>query len=86
MGSNENARGGTLYRVTRILRHENFVPATIDWDYALVEVDRSIEFNDSVQPIRLIAIQQTIQDRTIALVSGRLLDPFSVEIKACFTQ
>lgn len=70
MGSNENARGGRVYAVKRILRHENFDPQTIDWDYALVELEQNIEFSEDVQPIRLIGIQQVVQDDTVALVTG----------------
>lgn len=91
MGSNENASGGLVYAVKRILRHENFEPSTIDWDYALVELEQSIRFSEAVKPIRLIGIQQSVQDHMIALVTGThlhgfllVIEPFSTVLTALF--
>lgn len=53
-----------------IIQHENFQRATIDWDYALLELDQNIRFSDLAKPIRLIGSQQTVQDQTVCLVTG----------------
>lgn len=52
------------------MRHENFEPATIDWDYALLEVEQSIRFSEAAKPIKLVSSQQRVQDRTVCLVTG----------------
>lgn len=54
----------------RIVRHEKFDPATIDWDYALLELERSIQFSGVSKPIKLIGSQQRVLDRTVCLITG----------------
>lgn len=53
-----------------IIPHEKFERATIDWDYALLELDQSIRFSEVSKPIRLIGLQQNVQERTMCLVTG----------------
>lgn len=70
MGSTENARGGFVYGVKNAIRHENFEPATIDWDYALLELEQNIRFSAAAKPIKLIGFQQSVPDQTLGLVTG----------------
>lgn len=70
VGSTEKSRGGVVYRVQSYRRHANFDRATIDWDYALLQLDQSIQFNRATKPIRLIGAQQRVEDGTMALISG----------------
>lgn len=53
-----------------MIAHEKFKRSTIDWDYALLELEDSIEFSDTVQPIKLIDTKQKVIDNTMALVTG----------------
>lgn len=70
IGSTDYANGGTVYQVSRFIKHKNFDPKTVDWDFALLELQKSIEFNEAAQPIKMIEKQRKTVDDTIHLVTG----------------
>lgn len=43
---------------------------SIDFDFSLLELEESIEFNENVQPIKLVSRDQKVIDDTMCLVTG----------------
>lgn len=70
VGSATSSWGGTIYRVKRMISHENFNPQTVDYDFALLELERPIQFNQAVQAVPLIGRYQRIPDNSMTLVTG----------------
>lgn len=70
IGSTECANGGSIYQVKRFIKHNKFDPKTVDWDFALLELHESIQFNEAAQPIKIIDKQQDAADETMHLVTG----------------
>lgn len=70
IGSNELQSGGRIHKVQRVISHENNTVLGGDFDYALLEVQEPIEFDENVQPIRLIGKDETKPDDSICLVTG----------------
>lgn len=55
----------------RIILHNIFsVAADLDYDFALLELELSISFNEKAQPIQLVNKNEEISDDTICLVTG----------------
>lgn len=44
--------------------------ATIDYDYALLELKKPIEFDDTKQPIKLHNFDENFGDDTLCFISG----------------
>lgn len=70
IGSTESANGGSIYQVKQFIKHNKFDPRTVDWDFALLELEECIQFNEAAQPIKMINKQQETADQTIHLVTG----------------
>ncbi|XP_001600807.1 trypsin beta [Nasonia vitripennis] len=52
-GSSLRNKGGKLYPVAEYIVHENYTKVTFDNDIALIKVNKSIEFNELQQVIRI---------------------------------
>ncbi|KAG5667919.1 hypothetical protein PVAND_015884 [Polypedilum vanderplanki] len=52
-GSSRFDSGGRVYRISTIINHPDYNSATIDYDFAVIETEEEIEFNEATQPIRL---------------------------------
>lgn len=70
VGSTECGTGGSVYKVKGFKKHDNFDHKTVDWDFALLELENSIEFNDGAKPIKIIDTEQKANDKTMCLVTG----------------
>lgn len=70
VGSTEKSNGGRIYKIKRIIQNEMFNSFSIDWDYSLLELEESIEFNEKTQPITLVDVDQQLSDNTMCLVTG----------------
>lgn len=70
VGTTDKSNGGSLHKVKRIVQNEMFNRYSIDYDFSLLELQDSIEFNENVQPIKLVDSDQKIIDNTMCLVTG----------------
>lgn len=71
IGSTDKSSGGRIYRLKRIIPHEKFeVYSKLDFDFALLELEKDIEFSEEAQPIKLANKDQQIHDGTMCSVSG----------------
>lgn len=62
---------GTKYSIASYVIHDGWNPETIDYDFALLELDGEFEFNDRVQPIQMPKVDdEHIAIGTTVLVSG----------------
>lgn len=59
-----------LHKVKRIVQHKGFNEDTIDYDYSLLELEKSIEFNDQAKPVVLAGSAEAVTDNTTCLVTG----------------
>ena len=70
LGSSENESGGVLHKVKRIVQHKQYNAKTIDYDYSLLELEQSIEFNANTKPVALPKAEDRVNDNTTCLVTG----------------
>lgn len=70
VGSSEKSQGGRIHKVKRIIQNEMFNSFSIDWDYSLLELEDSIEFNEKAQPITLVDADKQLSDNTRCMVTG----------------
>lgn len=70
IGSTLNKKGGTLYKVKRIVQHKQYNGRIVDFDYSLLELVDSIQFSESAQPITLPDDQDHVKDNQTCLVTG----------------
>lgn len=70
VGSTENANGGSVYKVKGFKKHDKFDHKTVDWDFALLELEDGIEFSEAAKPIKMMDREQKTIDKTMCLVTG----------------
>lgn len=70
IGSSEKSNGGSVHKIKRIVQNEQYNVINTDYDFALLEVEDSIEFNENQQPITLINADYKVDDDTMCLVTG----------------
>lgn len=71
VGSAENTNGGSIYKVKRTIQHEHFdKQSKSDYDFALIELEDGIKFDEKAQPIELVHENQEMIDGTMCLVTG----------------
>lgn len=68
MGTNKLSSGGARYSASKIIVHEKYNRSVYAYDFALVSVQTSIEFNAKVQPIKYSA--RVIEPGTDLKVTG----------------
>ncbi|XP_039451329.1 trypsin-2-like [Culex pipiens pallens] len=68
VGSTEHADGGRLVPVLSIHVHPNYDDRDLQFDYTLLELDETLEFGETVQPIELATEEP--KDGELSLVSG----------------
>lgn len=61
---------GELYRVIDIIQHHRFNRDNMDFDFALLLLERPLNFGNSIQPVRLPNFGEFPTDNTICLVTG----------------
>lgn len=70
-GSSFHNKGdGKLLAVKRIVQNENFNRQTIDYDFALLELEEPIDFDQTKQAIKLHNFDDVFVDNTTTLVTG----------------
>lgn len=70
VGTEWNDEKAQKNSVKRIIMHKQYDTKTIDYDIALLELKRPLEFNENVQPIQLVDEYDKVLDETKCLVSG----------------
>lgn len=70
VGSAVCGNGGAVYQVKRFMKHKNFDHKTVDYDFALLELEESIQFNEAAKPIKMMDRQQNPSDKDSVLVTG----------------
>lgn len=80
VGSNPRAiqikYGATAYKngikvnVKRVVNHNQFNRQTIDYDFALLELQEAIELDETAKPIKLTDTNERLVDGSTCLVTG----------------
>lgn len=60
---------GTAYQAEKLIYHDDYTTATLKSDIGLVRVNKDIEFNDNVQPIKL-PTKNTITDINESVITS----------------
>lgn len=69
-GSSSNENGGQIVGVKQVHRHEKFDKLSIDYDYAVLQLNESLQFDATKQAIKLHDFGEAFTDGTIARTSG----------------
>lgn len=51
VGTNDLGKGGTYYKVEKLIAHEDYNNPPFAYDIAVIRIRGKIEFNERVQPI-----------------------------------
>lgn len=70
VGSSSYSEGGVIHEVKRVIQNSRYNENTTDYDFALLELKQSIEFNDYAQSIKLSRMKDRVKDGTVVLVTG----------------
>lgn len=68
VGTNDTDAGGERYRAEEIILHEDFESRHLANNIGLVRLNKPIEFNDRVQPIKYTA--DAVPENTELVVTG----------------
>uniref|UniRef100_A0A1B0D3I6 trypsin n=1 Tax=Phlebotomus papatasi TaxID=29031 RepID=A0A1B0D3I6_PHLPP len=70
VGSNYHARGGEVIQAKEVFNHPDYNSSTVNMDFALIHLQRPIEFNDKKQPVHLSELWEPIALHSRCKVSG----------------
>lgn len=70
VGTTRSDTVGNLHKVKRVIKHEMYDQNSVDFDFALLELNQNIIFSDKAKPIRLIGATEKIVDNTECLTTG----------------
>lgn len=70
VGSSFRGDGGMMHQVEEIIQHPDYVSSTTDYDYSILKLKTSIEFDESAQPILLPDDQEAEIVGSDSIVSG----------------
>lgn len=70
MGTIYRNRGGEERWIRLIIQHKDFEPETYKNDIAIIIMERSVDFSDTIQPIPLASIGEDLKAGTLATVTG----------------
>lgn len=59
-----------MHKVKRIIQHKQYNRRTTDFDYSLLELVESIQFNENAHSVALPDQQDRVNDNTTCLVTG----------------
>lgn len=68
VGSSNSEEGGTYLRVESFVQHPEFL--LLDYDFALVQVNETLAFNERVQPVVLPQDGEETAEQTPCFVTG----------------
>lgn len=69
-GATNRRTEGELFRVDKVILHPGYVPATNDFDVALIRLKNEIEFNDKMNFVKLAKESDSLAYIGYGLVSG----------------
>lgn len=61
---------GVIHKVKRIIQNSQYNENTTDYDFAMLELEQSIEFNDRAQAIALPSAKYELDEEIMVLVTG----------------
>jgi len=70
MGSSYHSSNGTVVAVNKIIQHPNFNMQRIDYDYSILELNETIEYDETKRKISLPNQGEEIDDDTECFVTG----------------
>jgi trypsin len=70
VGSTTRHEGGRLFEVLKLHRHPQYDNDLNDFDFAILELAKVVEFSDVVSPIKIVKTSEELQEGDITLVSG----------------
>lgn len=68
VGTNDVKNGGDRYEIQKFIKHEKFNNPEFAYDIAVIRIKRPIEFNDKVQPIKLL--KDEVPDGALLQLTG----------------
>lgn len=68
-GSHVN-NDGTTYTVDQVKSHSNYSRSSVDYDFAVLKLQVKLEFSDNVQPVKLIDVDDIIENGQMSMVTG----------------
>lgn len=70
VGSSFRAKDGELVQVQEVTVHPKYNGFTIDYDFALLKLRKSLEFTENVKPVKLTEQDKSPSAGTLCTVSG----------------
>jgi trypsin len=70
VGSSTHQFDGILITVKEIVQHQNFSYQNIDWDYSLIHLNASLNFDATKSAISLPEQNEVIKDKASCIVTG----------------
>lgn len=70
VGSSYLQRDGLVYNLSRVIVHENYSPATYDYDIALLKLATPLTVSNAVQPLLVARNRSELLDNEMVQVSG----------------
>lgn len=70
VGSSESGSGGTLIKLKKYITHPKYEASRFDYDFALLELDDKLKFDEQTQPIALPEADLKIADGSMVEISG----------------
>lgn len=70
IGTKNNMQGGSMVDIKQMIRHEKYNSRTIDFDYALFELNEPLHFTDKVEAIALPSENEVLLDGTLCKLAG----------------
>lgn len=70
VGSTDRDSGGEVLRVEKIVNHPHFDAYMLDYDFALLKLEKEIVFGPTISPIPLISENEELAENLPALISG----------------
>jgi trypsin len=70
VGSTKSDSGGELIEVKKIIQHPKYDSHTIDYDFALLELQHRIKLNEKKRIVQLIGKDEVVEDGTVCRISG----------------
>ncbi|KAL9702285.1 hypothetical protein quinque_005803 [Culex quinquefasciatus] len=70
VGSSLHGSGGQLVSVKRVIQHPQYNPNTIDYDFALLELEQPVQLSEEFFAVELPEQDQEVEDGQLLQVSG----------------
>ncbi|KAL1400957.1 hypothetical protein pipiens_007006 [Culex pipiens pipiens] len=70
VGSSLHGSGGQLVPVKRVIQHPQYNPNTIDFDFALLELEQPVQLSEEFFAVELPEQDQEVEDGQLLQVSG----------------